>query len=126
MSEHKMPEPVAWRCNWRKSGEIEWVQYHDETDPLPGTWDARPNETLPLYSAETVQALQAEVERLRAERDALAQDAARLDWLSANGYAVRGRGNGKRNLLLWLDTAIAPGYPTSARTAIDAAMKASA
>jgi hypothetical protein len=60
MDNDKMPEPVAWRCNWNKSGEIAWVQYHDETDPLPEKWDAPPNETLPLYSAETVQALQAE------------------------------------------------------------------
>lgn len=60
MDNDKMPEPVAWRCNWNKSGKIAWVQYHDEIDPLPEQWDARPNETLPLYSAETVQSLLAE------------------------------------------------------------------
>lgn len=60
MNEHKMPTPVAWRCNWNKSGKITWVQYHDEIDPLPETWDSRLNEMIPLYSAETVQALLAE------------------------------------------------------------------
>lgn len=75
MDEHKMPEPVAWRCNWNRIGKTAWVQYHDEIDPLPETWAARPNETLPLYSAETVQALQAEVERLRGEVEALRYDA---------------------------------------------------
>jgi formate-dependent phosphoribosylglycinamide formyltransferase (GAR transformylase) len=102
MDNNKMPEPVAWRCNWNRSGEIAWVEYRDETDPLPEKWDAPPNETLPLYSAETVQTLQAECEEqarlngmgaerearlmaqvaeLRAERDALAKDAARYRWL---------------------------------------------
>lgn len=117
MDNDKMPEPVAWRCNWNKSGEIAWLQYHDETDPLPEKWDAPPNETLPLYSAETVQALQAECEEqarlngmgaerearlmaqvagLQAERDALAKDAARYRWLrkgeSDDVAVVRGLG----------------------------------
>lgn len=105
MDNDKMPEPVAWRCNWNKSGKIAWVQYHDETDPLPEQWDARPNEMLPLYSAETVQSLLAEaneqarlngmgaerearlmasVIELQAECDALAKDAARYRWLAAD------------------------------------------
>lgn len=76
MDNDKMPHPVAWRCNWNSCGEIAWVEYHDETDPLPEKWDAPPNETLPLYSAETVQALQAECEEqarlngMGAEREA--------------------------------------------------------
>lgn len=96
MAEHKMPEPVAWRCSWHKRGQVVWVQYHDETAPLPATWDARPNETLPLYSAETVRELLAEVERLREERDALAS----ADAGAALGLLVRMRfacgDNGKR------------------------------
>ena len=84
MDDNKMPAPVAWRCSWHKRGQVVWVQYHDEIDPLPATWDAPPNETIPLYSAEAVQALQAEVERLRAERDVLAKDAARYRWIAAD------------------------------------------
>lgn len=117
MNDNKMPEPVAWRCNWNRSGEIAWLEYHDETDPLPEKWDAPPNETLPLYSAETVQALQAECEEqarlngmgaerearlmarvseLQAERDALANtDAgAALALLSRMRWACGD--NGKR------------------------------
>ena len=120
MSEHKMPEPVAWRCSWHKRGQVAWVQYHDEIDPLPETWDVRPNEALPLYSAETVRELQAEVERLRAERDAMAKDAERYRWLRSgdNDEAV-------------LRTVKRTGEPfmlrvTALDAAIDAAMKASA
>lgn len=52
------------------------------------------------------------------------RDAERLDWLSANGYAVRKRGAGNRNLILWTDEGVVPGYPKTAREAIDAAMAA--
>lgn len=53
----------------------------------------------------------------------LRKDAERLNWISENGYAVRGKGNGKKNILLWMDRAEIPGYPTSLRAAVDAAMK---
>lgn len=106
MDSDKMPEPVAWRCNWCKSGKLAWVQYHDETDTLPEEWDCRPNEILALYSEAAVRELQAEcneqarlngmgaerearlmasVIELQAERDALAKDAARYRWLCDGG-----------------------------------------
>lgn len=87
MSEHKMPAPVAWRCNWNKSGKTAWVQYHDEIDPLPETWDVRPNEVLPLYAAETVDALQAENERLRADVERLRTDgASAVRWAPSSAH----------------------------------------
>lgn len=91
----KMPEPVMWLHE--QTGEILGNPWNPD-DPLEQCKDP----PVPLYSAETVQALlaeaneqarlngmgaehearlMAEVERLRTERDALAKDAARYRWL---------------------------------------------
>ena len=48
-----------------------------------------------------------------AERNALKADAERLDWVDANGYALRSKRNGHLNLLIWM--------PYELRNKIDAA-----
>lgn len=146
MDNDKMPEPVAWRCNWNRSGEIAWLEYHDEIDPLPEKWDAPPNETLPLYSAETVQALQAECEEqarlngmgaerearlmaqvagLQAERDALAKDAARYRWLRERWGRIAEEYEDDRMTFIGREKNDGEGWytdPDSVDAAIDAAM----
>lgn len=86
MDDNKMPEPVAWST----PGQLRpWVARESErVMKLTKLQQPEHDFTAPLYSAETMQALQAEVERLRAERDALAQDAARLNWMDANGFTA--------------------------------------
>lgn len=44
-------EAVAWRVEWDAARKTYWIQYHDETDPLPESWDDKPKRIIPLYTA---------------------------------------------------------------------------
>ena len=70
--------------------------------------------------AEREARLMAQVAELRAERDALAKDAARIDWIGAHVKAVILHGDTAPRLL-WADTEL-PRYPRDVRSGIDAAM----
>lgn len=87
-----LPEPNAWHCYWRGDNDsTSWDQWHDASDPLPDKWDSdAPDEVTPHFTAgqmhayaraavaqrdEQIAKLTAEVEALRAVRDA-ASDAA--------------------------------------------------
>lgn len=70
--------------------------------------------------AEREARLMAELEAVKAERDALAKDAARIDWIGAHVKAVILHGDTAPRLL-WADTEL-PRYPRDVRSGIDAAM----
>ena len=70
--------------------------------------------------AEREARLMAQVAELRAERDALAKDAARIDWIGAHVKAVILHGDTAPRLL-WADTEL-PRYPRDVRSGIGAAM----
>ncbi|KGP01106.1 hypothetical protein JT27_15010 [Alcaligenes faecalis] len=40
-------EPLAWRCEWPHGH----VQHHDQSDPMPESWDDPPISITPLYAA---------------------------------------------------------------------------
>lgn len=92
-SEHKMPEPVAWIVSEQNQigSTSDYLRWHRGRAPKSVGKAAEA-----LYSAETVDALLAEVERLREERDRLAA----TDAGAALGLLVRMRfacgDNGKR------------------------------
>lgn len=44
-------EAVAWRAEWDAARKTYWIQYHDETDPLPESFDDEPTRIIPLYTA---------------------------------------------------------------------------
>lgn len=69
---------------------------------------------------EDVDALQSVAAALMAERDALAKDAVRIDWIGAHVKAVILHGDTAPRLL-WADTEL-PRYPRDVRSGIDAAM----
>lgn len=120
MDSDKMPEPVAW-VERSESGNTRMWSFD------LSAWANRPVNPEPLYSAETVQALCAEVNEqarlngmgaerearlmaqvaeLRAERDALAKDAARYRWLCEGGLYRVGFDSTGRVSLSMLDSAI--------------------
>ena len=44
--------PTSFLCTWLDTeGRETWRQYHDETDPLPDSWDDVPHNIEPLYTA---------------------------------------------------------------------------
>ena len=52
VSEPVEQQPVAWRADWP-----DWRKYHDETDPLPATWDCEVPTITPLYTRAGVDAV---------------------------------------------------------------------
>lgn len=63
-------KPVAWKCFWVADHDGGcWQQYHDGSEPMPEQWEDAPDEITPLYSQQSIDALRAEVEGLRAACD---------------------------------------------------------
>ena len=79
---------------------------------MQGTWE---NGQFVLASTKDAQItnLTRQLAEVTAERNALKADAERLDWVDANGYALRSKRNGHLNLLIWM--------PYELRNKIDAA-----
>ncbi len=144
MDDNKMPGPVAWST----PGQFRPWATRESERVMKLTKEEQPEHDFitPLYSAETVQALQSECEEqarlngmgaerearlmarvseLQAERDALAKDAARYRWLRERWGRIAEEYEDDRMTFIGREKNDGEGWytdPDSVDAAIDAAM----
>lgn len=87
-------EAVAWRAEWDAARKTYWIQYHDETDPLPESFEDEPTRIIPLYTAPPatsglVELVRREIEAAKRELDTVtATDDAQSDGIGCAENAL--------------------------------------
>lgn len=120
MDNDKTTEPCKRHDCKRVRAEMQAVVERVQAERDAALAECNEQARLNGMGAEREARLMAQVAELQAERDVLAKDAARIDWIGAHVKAVILHGDTAPRLL-WADTEL-PRYPRDVRSGIDAAM----